>query len=146
MRASRLAGALVIGFGCGSGGCSGDGPIAPGSLPGEYTLVAVGASTVPVTVYEPGGPRTYLGGSLTLSADQGYAMTKDVRRCTTACTETTVVEHGTWSVLADGSLTFRGDNGVSDPPPLVLAKGREIVFCVGAAGEPCTPGWVFQRD
>ncbi|MFL5384082.1 MAG: hypothetical protein ACJ8GN_16290 [Longimicrobiaceae bacterium] len=142
MRRRRLAGVLVIA--CAA--CSGDQPLSPESLPGEYALGAVGASAVPVTVYDPGGPRTYLGGTLTLSADQDYVLTKEVRRCTTACTEGTVVEHGIWSVLADGSLTFRGDNGVSDPPPLVLAKGREIVFCVGAAGEPCQPAWVFQRQ
>lgn len=146
MRARSLVGALVAGVTFGSGGCSGDQPLSPGALPGQYSLVSVGAHSLPVTVYPPGGPLTYLSGTLTLFDDHTYVEAKEARRCVTGCAESTVVEHGTWSVLADGSLYFRGDNGWSAPPPLVLAQGREIVFCVNAAGEPCIPEWTFQRQ
>jgi len=125
--------------------CSGADALGPLPVPGEYALVSVGGNPVPVVVMQPGGPRTYLGGSLTLAADQHFVQVTEIERCLTSCTVTPVTVHGTWSVLPDGSLRFDGDAGHADPPPLVIADGRRITFCAGAAGEACVPELVFER-
>jgi hypothetical protein len=145
MRVPTLGSALAIACGVAAAACSGAEALGPTEIAGEYVLVSVGGNPVPVVVMEPGGPRTFRAGSLTLGVDQHFVKSTDIERCLTSCTLTRVVVHGTWSVLPDGSLRFDGDAGHSDPPPLVIADGRRITFCAGAAGEPCVPELVFER-
>jgi hypothetical protein len=137
----------VIALACGvvAAACSGAEALGPTEIAGEYALVSVGGNPVPVVVMQPGGPRTFRGGSLELGADRHFVKWTEIERCLDTCTRTRVTVHGTWSVLPDGSLHFDGDAGHSDPPPLVIADGRRVTFCAGAAGEPCVPELVFER-
>ena len=118
----------------------------PPPIPGEYALVAVGGSPLPATVIPPGGPRTYLRGTLTLGDDGTFVRATDIERCASgSCTTTTVTVRGTWTKLSGGSLRFVGDDGVTDPPPLVLGDGAGITFCAGPYGQPCQAEQVYER-
>src|SRR3982750_4191148 len=130
MRVMTFGRALAIACGVAAAGCSGAEALGPTEIAGAYALVSVGGNPVPVVVMQPGGPRTFRGGGLTLGADQHFVQWTEIERCVDTCTLTRVTVHGTWSVLPDGSLRFVGDAGQSDPPPLVIAAGRRITFCV----------------
>jgi hypothetical protein len=108
----------------------------------------VGGHALPATVIPPGGPRTYLDGSLTLNADHSFSQVTHVQRCGSdgSCSVGTSTNVGTWSVLADGSLSFVGSQGYSIPPQLVLLQGDRITFCQGTAGSPCVAEEVYERQ
>jgi hypothetical protein len=144
MRMRTTVGALLAGCGIAAAGCSGE-ALGPESLPGDYVLVSMGGHLLPAVVVPPGGPRTYLSGSLTLGTDQRYVQVTDLQRCLESCTVTPVTVLGTWSVRPDGTLFFDRDDGDAYPEPVALAEGRRITFCGGVVDEPCSPAKVFER-
>ena len=147
MRLGTAVGALVVGCGVLAAACSGADTLEPGQVAGDYVLVSVGGQSLPATVIPPGGPRTYLGGYLTLGADRHFVQVASIQSCPNGtCSVGTLTIQGTWSVLQDGSLYFDGDHGHAEPPPLVLADGRRVTFCASSSAQPCTPEQQYERQ
>jgi hypothetical protein len=149
MRITPMAVALaMVVCGAALSACLKDEVLEPAPLPaGAYRLVSVGGQPLPAVMVPPGGPRTYLAGSLDLAQDQSFVQATDIQRCQSAgaCTTSTVTVHGTWSVLPDGTLAMHGDAGESSPPPLIIARAGRITICSTAAGQPCQPDLVYQH-
>jgi hypothetical protein len=139
-------GLLLLGFGA----CSDDHPLAPGDLVGEYQLLLVNGSEIPVVSWE--FPTTYekvAGGILTLerscspeppdSRDGCYVITVDLRtNILQTVVETTLYDRGFWGV-AGGTLQFESRWAPADVKWSGTAYPRQIVLEMTRPHMPINP-------
>lgn len=126
-------------------GC-GDAPsgvLAVSQIAGEYELVRFFGQSLPADNFARG---TVESRHVSLLADQRYTKTWKGTTCALgSCARADGSDSGVWMVLADGTLYFDSQTGISWPPQRVEANGRELRFMISTGNTQFTVAEVYER-
>jgi hypothetical protein len=112
-------------------------------IAGEYELVRFFGQSLPADNFARG---TVESRHVSLLADQHYTKTWKGTSCALgSCVRADGSDSGVWVVLADGTVYFDSQAGISWPPQRVEANGRQLRFLIPTGEAQFTLGEVYER-